>query len=689
MSSTSAERFSRAIDWLNENAYWRDDLVIKPSERGGLGVFFPDSVADIAAQMDEDPLLLRIPKSNLLTPKNSLIFNLLVDYESVNKEVDLLHGMFSLILAVIYELSIDAKSPWFAYLQSIDFENSSVPVCLWDSQDKENLKNTEMDLLNLTRADELLAFYIECIAFAKANEGIVAKPDVLSINDISFRIEDNEKSVQVITQNHSDQLMKFGRIVSCVISRAFTIDNFHNLGMVPGADLFNHIEPSLVEGKILCNDNIHFVCDGDVCEVCGETDCDHFEGEESDDVYADSETESIEDDEQMGEDVDDDSDEEENGEHHNINEDGNTLEEDHEGELPEEELKEITLEYIKQLEDELENDSDAETIPDPEEVSTLSLSEDEEEEENHQEEDDEADEVDEDDNETFNGMEVTSAQEELAVELVDASKCCDVLLTRTPKDTTQEIFNSYGNELANSYLLHRYGFVTETNVNDTCLLSVQLFKYIKAIKATMSKDKVSQLEEMFEWFEEEGFEALNELLEEERQLSKQHHHGHGHDHEHEHHEDHGHENEEKSCEDGCCDEESGGCCDGEFGGCCDEDDVPQPDYPETWQLAARVRYDGTCTEQTYSILRLIGMSYRDFKLNILSCRNDRKLLKKIKDLFIVKDKESIEKYNKIISGWCKERLERYPELGPSEHRDIIDSLVRQEKAILKRFIEGK
>ena len=81
-----------------------------------------------------------VPKANLLAPKNSYIYNLLVDYEPENPDIILSEGMFGLVITVIYELQCHDSSPWFEYLQTIDFNNSQIPVCLWDTVDKDNLK---------------------------------------------------------------------------------------------------------------------------------------------------------------------------------------------------------------------------------------------------------------------------------------------------------------------------------------------------------------------------------------------------------------------------------------------------------------------------------------------------------------------------------------------------------------------
>lgn len=581
MSSTVSSKVDPLVEWLDTNAFWRHELVVQTSKHGGLGVFLPPD------EEEQDPLLLRIPKSNILSSKNSFIYNLIVEYSHSDEEIDISHGMLSLCLSVIYELSIGNKSPWFAYLNLIDFEGGSLPLCLWDAKRKDQFKNTDVNMLNLFQVDEMVAFYIESCLFAHEFASLVAIPKVFDV-DIEGLDQD------IVLSKYSAQLNVFGKYNQCVISRAFKVDDFHDLCLVPGADLFNHIDPIYKDGQVEGRENIHFECDGDVCEECGDEECDH----QDDDVAEDGDDEQ--DDSDSGEDME--SDEE--------------LPEVDELEVFDEPLiTEITLEYISKIEEEL--DSEAETNPDPEEAPT----------------DDEG--------------ERTGAQEDLAKELSDSSKCCDVVLVR-PAEAKYgyEIFNSYGNDLSNAYLLQKYGFVTQFNVNDTCLLAVQLFKYIDSIKKGLNKEKQKQLEDKFEWFEEVGFEVVNELIAE--KIGS---------------ESHCHKEGEEGCEDDDC-----GDCE------------PELELPESWQLSPRIQYDGTCTPQTYATLQLINLDYKIFKHKILATKLDRKLAVEIEKHLL----GDAVQYNATIKKWCQERLKGYTAVK-DEAALLIIAL---EKRILEKYIKG-
>lgn len=642
MSSSTVESLTSLVDWLNNNAFWRDDLVIKPSTFGGVGVFLEPQ------DEEDDPLLLRIPKSNLLASKNSFIYNLLVEYQDGKDEGSLISGMYSLIIAVIYEVSIQHKSPWFDYLKSIDFKSSSTPICLWDEKDKQNLANTEIDLKNLLKYDEIIEFYIECIQFAHTYSHIVEIPDVLNISADSLTIE------TAFTKYH-EKVLEFGQIIQSVISRAFKIDNFYDLALVPGADLFNHIDPVMSENKVVGRENIHFVCDAEVCETCGEDDCAHDEEdedeedeEENEDIEVDeedasSETEDIDEDREDSEELKDSVSSSESSDEEEVDEEEQIQEEPEE--VP---ITEITLEYIANMENELDCDSEAETVPEDGEVSTLSLSDDDN-------EDDQAE------------KSMSGANLDLAKELSDSSKCCDVVMMSLPtKEFGYEVFNSYGNE-PNAYLLQRYGFITPKNVADSCLLSVQVFKHIKTLKSNISTEKVKQLEDKFDWFEAIGYDLINQLLDEEMHKDKK---------------SCEKDTEDKNCEDteakGC--EKDENCTDG----CCD-DHEDENEVPETWQLSPRIDFNGQCSPQTYIILKLIDLPYKIFKHKIVSVKKEKKLVQRVRELFI---SENNNEYNETIKKWCLQRLERYPTLVKSPNHKMIADLVSQEKSILKKFTES-
>ncbi|KAK7682888.1 hypothetical protein QCA50_013920 [Cerrena zonata] len=400
MSLTTSDKIASLMEWLNANAFWNNDQldVEQSKESSGIGVFFNSPDED---EEDDDNLLLRIPKENILSPKNSFIWNLLVDYS------------------------------------------------------ENHIVNFDVDLT-----------------------------------------QDNiDQLPKIILDNHHEKLIQFGKYVQTVISRAFEVDEFHGLSLVPGADLFNHIPPVLNEdSRISGREDVHFVCDGgdDVCDVCGELDCEDHQDEEEmdieeDDMFDDDDDDSLNDmqfdsDGQLVENDDDNDDDEnnddddldDNDDNENLNDDeilggdsevdeaelfsssgadDSSLEsdlDDNNSEVADDhseidhsdanssqtedipELKEITMEYINKIEQELkdeeseekddenddEDESEAETHLDEEEVST-----DQEEE-----------------NVSNVNQHLLADQENLALLLSDGSKCCDIVLSKKPNKSKDQLF---------------------------------------------------------------------------------------------------------------------------------------------------------------------------------------------------------------------------------------------------------
>lgn len=573
MSSTSSPQLQRLLGWLDSNGFWREDLVVQPLKYGGLGVF--------GQIEDGDPLLLRIPKSNVLSPKNLSVFNLLYEYEPKH-DLSIAEGMYGLIMTVVYETAAGNALPWADYLALIDFKSLSVPVCLWDDADKANLEHSEVDLMGVLDPTEMSEFFNEACQFAKAVEHSVAIPGVLA---------------------NSDQLVEFGKVIQLVISRAFFVDSYHQLALVPGADLFNHLSPIEEDGVRVDRENVHFMCDDDVCEICGEQACGH-QGDEDEDMDEDSEGEE---DSEM---------------------EGNDAENDQEN-AP---ITEITHEAIAALEAELDLEQDTE--PEDDEALTIDVT-----------------------NENAHEF-------ELARELCDDSKCCDIALVQLPEaENDYEIFNSYGADLSNAYLLQRYGFLCKGNINDSVSLLVQLMKYVKKQSAD---DRMEWLEEVWDLvcdmlhaMDHDG-EGCGDDCDDDAC-------GDGHDHVHDPDQEHG-------CGDEGCEDE--GCHGGEE----NHDDCFTP---QSWQLAARIKYDGSITPHTYVILLLLALPKPAYD-ELVGADDMDAMVENIQKHLMDANPEDFEE---LLKNWAQQRLQQYPELKPSPHLAVITELLDGEKAVIRKFLE--
>lgn len=661
MSRTKPEDIQAVLGWLETNAFWNEDLVeVRESKLGGVGVFWKLKDKD---DPDGDRILLRIPKSNILSPKNSFIYNLLADYEPEDPLFDFTTGMHAIVVAFIYEKSLAEKSPWHSYIKTFDLNCSdNLPLCLWDQEKKNLLHNSECDMLNMLDADELIQFFSECVNFAKTNSQYAPVPAEL--------VAEGEIDI------NNEKLIHFGRCVQAVISRAFTVDKYNGLSLVPGADLFNHLSPIVSEGQIKARENVHFVCDDeDLCELCGELECGHEELDDEseedviddEDLKAESEDEVAEEDEEgdgMDEDVksllESDIELSADSEDEDDDDDDNEDDEDNEAEInyDEEEDKNevasssepITMEQIEQM-----DNSDADTSHDDEEVSTLSMSD---------EEDGEGD------GEENNLEEAQEIDLDLANELADGSKCCDIVLQQLPeKGYDYELFNTYGNELSNAYLLQKYGFVSTNNPNNTCVLTLQLLQWIK--KEKQNKRKRAILEQKLLWYEEIGFEMVNEhILQEISECG----------------DDCGDE-----CGNHCGDHESSehGCEDEDCGGCGDGEDGAGIEVPESWQLSPRIQFDGSPTIQTKALLNLLVMPFKVFLYKLAQAPSERKMFKRVNKYLISADLP--EEAVKLITTFVQQRLARYNK-EETKVKDAFSSMIMQliheEKDILKTFLEG-
>lgn len=637
MSITKTTKTDDLISWLGDNAFWNKDLLeVKQSLLGGVGVFWK-----LADQTDpnDDKILLRIPKSNILSPKNSFIFNLLTEYEPEEPAIDFTKGMHAVVVSFLYEKSLGERSPWHRYIESFEIKNTDdmegLPLCLWDEKYKNAMFNTELDLLNMLDLAELIQFFTECVNFAKTYQNLVDIPSELKL--------ESGKDID----EKSKELRQFGRCVQAVISRAFTVDKYHGLSLVPGADLFNHMSPTFHGDSIIERENVHFVCDDDedLCEICGEVGCAHNDSESEDEDEVDEEMKEEEEQEEDGDEGDEEEDEMDDliepdvelsadSEDSEGDEESSDEEEQENEEDQEDQSKPITLEQIEQMEH-----SDADTNQDEDEVSTLSM-------------------------EDEDGLEDKDVPEvdidlELAAELADGSKCCDILLSQpAAKEYEYELFNTYGNELSNPYLLQKYSFVSEGNPNNNCVLTLQMLQWLK--KEKQNKRKQAILDQKLEWYEAIGFEMVNEFV---IQVSS------------------------KSCGDDCEDDCGDGCGDGCEDGCEDDHgDEGAIEVPESWQLSPRVACDGEITIQTKALLNLLVMPFKVFLFKIAQAPSESKMFKRVQKYLL--EAELHKDARKLISKFVEQRLARYkdtkvPMDGPGR---MIQQILAEEKEILSKYL---
>lgn len=430
------------LDWFEDptnRCYFNNDLLaVRPSAiSSGVGVFAKKTQSPVPAEsdVDESNLLLRVHKSMVLSPQTSTISNLLYEHG--------LSGMYGLVLSFIYEKQLGDKSPWSVYLNTINYTDSKgnliLPLCLHSEKEKSILRGTEVELMGGLESDDLLAHFEVSCQFAKDVNKDTGLPIPHALREENFN--------------------EFAAVTMAVASRAFEVDNYIELALVPGADLFNHD----AHGE----ENVHFVTLGEVCPYCGKEDgCWH-----GDYGPPDSEEE--------GDDDEEDDDEERDRENytHPRGEEENSNESD-ESEIEEiEEIEEITMDYIEKLERELEEEKTREDEEDKEDESSIEDNGDDSEEFDH--------------NEFF----------------MNPDECCDIVLEKKIIKN-KEVYNTYG-ELPNAILLVKYGFAVEDNAYETVCVGPQIVQFRKANPDT---------EERLDWWSCMGWILLRE---EEKNESKE------------------------------------------------------------------------------------------------------------------------------------------------------------------------
>ncbi|KND02469.1 protein-lysine N-methyltransferase [Spizellomyces punctatus DAOM BR117] len=214
-------------EWFKSHRVVYDEhaIQLKPNVRGAVA----DGPAfGVIAKMNllEGDTVCTISKDAVVSVKNCGIADIIEEAE--------IGGVFGLAFALMYELSLGARSPWSGYLQSLP-QRENLPM-FWSDQDLEELNGTDL-------GDDIVA-------------------------DKALLLDDYETMILPIINDHPEafpdkSLLTFEHFLnatSLVTSRAFQVDEYHGDSMVPLADIFNHKTGA---------EHVHFETDTDVCPYCG------------------------------------------------------------------------------------------------------------------------------------------------------------------------------------------------------------------------------------------------------------------------------------------------------------------------------------------------------------------------------------------------------------------------------------
>ncbi|SGY97441.1 BQ5605_C035g11404 [Microbotryum silenes-dioicae] len=234
-----------AFEFLTGLSTWlHPNLSIRPSAARGDVLGSDDAAAGVSiwstAAIDVGQTVACIPKRSVLSHRSSQLH--LPDW---NRPRDLFPTL-RLVLVVLYELHLGPQSNWSEYLASLP--SATVPVgVLWTGKAKVWARGTQVDRV-------VRGLGLEHEALRQFYDGLP------------------EKVLGAIGHPTREA---FFRAYSLVSSRAFMIDAFHTVALVPLFDLFNHSDTP----------HVHPEAEHWVCSTCGSFGfCSHDDQDEGDEL---------------------------------------------------------------------------------------------------------------------------------------------------------------------------------------------------------------------------------------------------------------------------------------------------------------------------------------------------------------------------------------------------------------------
>ncbi|OMJ22817.1 Ribosomal lysine N-methyltransferase 3 [Smittium culicis] len=237
----------------------------------------------------EDETIAQISKKAIISPKKGPLSNLL---DPLN-----ISGELALVVTVMYELSLLEDGPFWGYLQSLPY-SSDIPL-LWPEPDQKYLIGSQVhdflvsDYKKLLLQHEFLKNHLfskhpNYFHTRKTNPQIPSlKPHKRSFQEMDASSTSPQPPHSICPSPAIDfySFPEFVRVYSLITSRAFEVDAYLGICLVPFADLFNH--KSAIE-------DVHVVSDTDVCLACGElVGCEHTSPHPDQDEISNDDTNSI------------------------------------------------------------------------------------------------------------------------------------------------------------------------------------------------------------------------------------------------------------------------------------------------------------------------------------------------------------------------------------------------------------
>ncbi|KAG5727927.1 Ribosomal N-lysine methyltransferase 3 [Termitomyces sp. T112] len=236
-----ASAVSTLVRWCTENDIWIDPrLEIRSNEENCIAVYAKDK------HIPAHTCLVLIHRDSVISVRSC----------SLSKEIEPVFSgppaLLSLTLALYVEILNGETSRWFGYIQSLP--RKPIPIPLFWAQDFLNVNHTNDGKKGLQWLEDTeIGRRLTSDSSVKLEDidgyfNTVAEPLLL-------RYFNNRTYVPATTIS----LEGFYHAYSLVSSRAFLVDGYHGLSMVPIADSFNHSH----------DNHVHLETEFDVCSQCG------------------------------------------------------------------------------------------------------------------------------------------------------------------------------------------------------------------------------------------------------------------------------------------------------------------------------------------------------------------------------------------------------------------------------------
>ncbi|KAJ3747324.1 hypothetical protein DFH05DRAFT_799461 [Lentinula detonsa] len=232
-------KITTLLNWCTINGIQIDKRLRLVPDVTGLAVYSGSTL------IEASQTLVKIPKTAVLSVK-SCSASQFIESSPYGLEAQL-----ALSLALLIEIQRGTSSRWYGYLQSLPETMVDLPV-FWDLEIGGRTLEDGMEALKWLKGTEV--------------QKLLAGPDGNPLIE-SIRKYFNEIvvpttarfSMKIAAGFLQPTFHQFCRAFSLVSSRAFLVDAYHGLSMVPIADAFNHLD----------DHRVHLETEYEVCPECG------------------------------------------------------------------------------------------------------------------------------------------------------------------------------------------------------------------------------------------------------------------------------------------------------------------------------------------------------------------------------------------------------------------------------------